>query len=290
MLRINQCKHSLPRIVRAASRSFTSLPRLVETVVHVQEEHQVHELPILVKTVSDIDRQDNVLKEPTQDTKISSHGDEKLLSCLKKCNNTSSILALLQPIPAADITPIIASQTIKKIIKLENNFEIRNPGFRTRISCSLEPYSLPRLNLFTFLLDIVCNSKEPSIIMDTMSSVVQNRYPGQQERIKSKLLEELLLCLVDGLLSLQDTCQAIRVVSSFYPDTLACLRLADLFWPALLDKSRAMTAQESVSLISILPCLTHSRKIVLHLLQEKTTSFADEYTTKGSLHRDTIWV
>merc|ERR1719244_2013903 len=116
-MKLYVCKHSIPRIAEIASRSLTSISRLVETSVHVQGENKVYELPILVKTVSDVNRLDNILKEPTlkanSTTKMSNHEEANIFSRLRRCKDTASIIALLQPIPVTNITPIVAEQTIK---------------------------------------------------------------------------------------------------------------------------------------------------------------------------------
>ena len=99
---------------------------------------------------------------------------------------------------------------------------------------------------------------------------MRDKNSDDQEVYKAKLLEELLVCVTDGLFSLQDICKAIHILSIFYPDNKRCKEVVDKLWFGIIDQSKAMTTEEIVSVFTTLPHLTKSRNMILKVLEKKS--------------------
>ena len=272
---------------------------LGETSVLVQSGQEVYELPLLVRRIRDSNelnkwmrnsKADNELKNiqgamiKEQSKKMSIDEEYELISGFSRCYNSSSIFTLLQTIPITEITPQVASHALKKVFELENNFEIRNPGFRATIRGGLKQHTFQRQVFVNLLLDIVCSSKDPTVILNSMQYVVQDRFPGDQELYKARLLEEVLVCVMDGVFSLQEICKAIKILSTYYPDRTKCQKVTDLFWAGILHKSRTISAMDTVDVVTVLPHLTESRKLIIKYLVEKTENNANRCVALKRTH------
>ena len=79
-------------------------------------------------------------------------------------------------------------------------------------------------------MDIICKGKNPAAILEGLSASMRDGHSDDQRVYKEKLLEELLVCVSDGLFSMQDICKAIHVLSVFYPDSKQCVDVNDKLW------------------------------------------------------------
>merc|ERR1719435_773096 len=114
----------------------------------------------------------------------------------------------------------------------------------------------------------LCSGKDPAAILGGLTAVMRDKNSDDQEMYKAKLLEELLVCVTDGLFSLQDICKAIHILSIFYPENKRCRDVVDKLWFGLIDQSKDMTTEEIVSVFTTLPHLTKSRNMILRVLQQ----------------------
>jgi len=275
-----------------AARNFSSRrgSRISETSVFIQNGHKISELPMVVKKVKDVwelysKMGIDVKKTQPEDEHLMvlprelDEEEKEIISGFNRCYNSSSIFRLLETIPSKEVTPPVASQAYKKIVELENNFEAKNPHFVGK-GRSDQPHSFFRSAFISSLLDVICAGKNPVAILDGLASVMRDQNSEEQGRYKDKLLEELLVCVTDGVFNLQDICKAIQILSVFYPEHKKCQKVADKLWFGIQDQSKSMTPADIVAVFSTLPHLTKSRKFILKLLEEKAVECWLQFKTR----------
>ena len=266
--------------------------RIIESSVFLQCGHKISELPVVVRKVRDVWDFYNKMGLEHPDT----HPEEKHLNLLPKelneeekeilegfnrCYNSSSIFRLLETIPTSEVTPPVAAHAYKKIVELENKYESAQSGHRVQNPKmrSDQPHSFFRSAFITLLLDIICKGKNPAAILEGLSASMRDGHSDDQRYYKEKLLEELLVCVSDGLFSMQDICKAIHVLSVFYPDSKQCVDVNDKLWFGILDQSQEMTVADIVSVFSTLPHLSKSRRMIMKLLEQKAMDQWQQFRT-----------
>merc|ERR1719317_965088 len=165
--------------------------------------------------------------------------EKEIISGFNRCYNSSSIFRLLETIPITEVTPPVAAHAYKKIVELEINYETRNPASAGKGGDD-QPRSFFRSAFISRLLEIICNGKDPAAILGGLTAVMRDKNSDDQDIYKAKLLEELLVCVTDGLFSLQDICKAIHILAIFYPENKRCREVVDKLWFGLIDQSKDM--------------------------------------------------
>jgi len=257
--------------------------RIGETSVFVQNGKKISELPMVVKKVKDvfeIYRRMGISPtkvEPKEQTATAvigqmSEEEREIIDGFNRCFNSSSIFRLLETIPTLEVTPPVAAHALRKIMELEGcNFSPVNEGVRDTIrGVNRKPDTFLRIAFVSTLVDIICNSKNPVVILDGLNSVSQDVCPGDRLSYKQRLFEELLVCVTEGLFSLKQICQAINILAMFHENKKHSLDAADKLWFGIMDKGDQMIKGEDiVAVFSTLPNLSKSRHIVLKLLEER---------------------
>jgi len=271
--------------------------RISESSVFLQNGPKISELPLIVRKVNDIFelykrlgiKQTSSELQPTEVDKDKfvlvypkeiSIEEMEIIDGFNRCFNSSSIFRLLETIPRQEVTPLVAAHALRKIIDLENNFEMRNPGFtRETIRGSRRSQdTFLRMAFMTMLLDIVCNSRQPKVILDGLSTVMRDQFPADLATYKDRLLEELLFCVSEGVFSLIEVCQAINTLSMFYEDRKKSLEAADKLWFGIVDQHTELNNPEAiVAVFGTLPSLKKSRNIVLKVLEKKALENWEKY-------------
>jgi len=251
--------------------------RLGESSVFLQSGYRITELPLVVRKVRDVwdfynkmglDNPDRPPEERHLQLlpQLLNEEERELIDGFSRCFNSSSIFRLLETIPVSEVTPSVAASAYRKIVELETKYESESIVPKGR---SDQPSSFFRSAFITRLLDIICRGKNPAAILEGLSAAMRDRHSEEQDTIKEKLLEELLVCVGDGLFSLQDICKAVHILSVFYPDLGRCREVADKLWFGILDQSQQISPDEIVSLFSTLPHLGRSRKMIMTVLESK---------------------
>lgn len=227
-----------------------------------------------------------------------SEEEKEIIEGFNRCFNSSSIFRLLETIPPSEVTPPVAAHALRKIMELEDNNFPPAPETSERNTIravTRRPDTFLRIAFVSTLVDIVCRSKNPSVILDGLTSAMRDTFPGDNSLYKSRLLEELLDCVTEGLFSLPQLCQAVTILATFYPeDRKRSLEAADRLWFGLMDKGQKLGTGEALTpplgeavtpslgegvtpslgeavtaLFAILPSLSKSRHIVFRLAEEK---------------------
>ena len=170
------------------------------------------------------------------------------------------------------VTPPVAAHALRKITELEagaGHPAAQPEGVRDTIrgvGAGKRPGTFLRIAFVSMLVDIICRSKNPDVILDGLSSTMRDNSPGQT--YKERLLEELLDSSTD--LNMSQICRAIHIVSELFEDKKQNVATADKFWVGLMDKGRHVkTGEQIVEVFSTLPLLGKSRHMVLRLLEER---------------------
>jgi len=281
--------HSSPRLLvqRACYENIRCLSggrkggRLSESSVFLQSGHKISELPVVVRKVQDVWDFYNKMgldnpEKPPEDKHLTllpkkelNDEEKEVIDGFNRCYNSSSIFRLLETIPTNEVTPPVAAHAYKKIVELENKYESSNPSIVPK-GRSDQPHSFFRSAFITLLLDIICKGKDPSAILEGLSATMRDNQSDEQKLYKEKLLEELLVCVSDGVFSLQDICKAIHILSVFYPELQQCRDVNDKLWFGILDQSKNMQVDDIVAVFTTLPHLNKSRRMIMRLLETKS--------------------
>jgi len=281
------------RLANLSARLSIIGPRLVhsrigETSVFVQSGKKISELPVVVKKVQNVFElykqlgikaevvEDLSREKSTATTKvITSHMSEEereVIGGFNRCINASSIFRLLETIPPDEVTPPVAAHALRKITELEAGAGHPAPqpeGVRETIrgvGAGRRPDTFLRIAFVSMLVDIICRSKNPDVILDGLSSAMRDNSPGQT--YKERFLEELFDSSAD--LNMSQICRAIHIVSVLFEDKKLNVATADKFWVGLMDKGRNVkTGEQIVEVFSTLPLLGKSRHMVLRLLEDR---------------------
>ena len=266
--------------------------RLGESVVFLQSGHRITELPVVVRKVRDVWELYSRMGLDSADThreethlkllpKVLNEEEKEIIEGFNRCYNSSSIFRLLETIPTSEVTPQVAAHAYKKIVELENKYESNSSSNSSVVPKGRpdQPHSFFRSAFITLLLDIICKGKNPCAILDGLSASMRDNQSDDKTTHKDRLLEELLLCVSDGLFSLQDICKAIHVLSVFYADSKQCREVNDKLWFGILDQSRDMNTEDLVSVFSTLPHLGKSRNMIMKLLENKSMEQWQDFKT-----------
>lgn len=293
-------------------------PRLGHTSVFFQNGLKICELPLVVKKVEDVlkigesrSAKTNELQQglftltypQEMDPEIS-----EILAGFNRCFTASGIFRLLETIPAEEVTPPVAIHALNKIINFEKVARLQQvsilPGYNKKeyLNDQKTPAATGRFGLsgiskpgesflsFAFLnmlLDIVLRSRDPRIILEGLRVISQPNFPSTADQInsyKEKLYEETMVLVTEGAFSLVQICDAISILSTFYPDDKKqCHELVDKLWSGIMDKSQEINVDSIAKVFNTLPHLKQSRDIILKLLESKVGDFWRHYSTRDIL-------
>eukprot|EP00088_Acartia_fossae_P006115 TRINITY_DN1279_c0_g1_i4.p1 TRINITY_DN1279_c0_g1~~TRINITY_DN1279_c0_g1_i4.p1 ORF type:complete len:716 (+),score=170.02 TRINITY_DN1279_c0_g1_i4:592-2739(+) len=274
--------------------------RISETSVFMQDGAKISEVPLIVKKVKDIFelyrrmdiKQTMCELQPTEKEKDDfiivfpdniAEDEMEIISGFNRCFNSASIFRLLETIPRQEVTPLVAVHALRKIIDLENSFEMRNPGSTRetiRGTRRTGQDTFLRMAFMTMLLDIVCGSRKPAVILDGLTTVMRDQFPADLATYKERLLEELLLCVTEGIFSVTEVCRAINILSMFYEDRKKCLEVADKLWCGIADLHKQIDNPDAVAAVfSTLPNLNKSRSIIIKIIEKKAMNVWEQYDT-----------
>jgi len=165
------------------------------------------------------------------------------------------------------------------------------------------------------LLDLVYRSRNPQVLIEgleivcdatrqddatrkydanphstqEMSPNIESHHQNHQESnllwsYKKKIYEEILVLVTEGLFSLMQICDVIRIANGkFSSDKKLNQGLTDKLWSGLLDKATDLKAEHMVHLIKAAADLKEPRPVVLTLIRNRMGDFWQEYEIKDIL-------
>lgn len=145
--------------------------------------------------------------------------------------------------------------------------------------------SFLRFAFINMLLDIVYRSQDPRVILDGLRVVCQDEFSDRPEEVmkyKERMYEETLTLITKGVFSLSQVCEAVVILSRFYPhDKPRSLEMADRLWTGILEKTskEELSSKTVVSVFRTLPCLTQSRDMVYKIIANRACEMWTELST-----------
>jgi len=274
---------------------------------------KIRELPMVVQKVNDVLKIEELnqfgsSKNQTSITTVHtitlpSANDREIMESFNHTVSVSGLFKSLETLPAHKVTPTVAVHCLKRIIHLNNNRRRNNFEIDARLtSIDLEENggSFLRFAFINMLLDIVYRSKDPRVILDGLRVVCQDTdfsetngnvislksiQPQSTVKYKERMYEETLALITEGVFSLTQICEAVLILSKFYPnDKKRSLEMTDSLWTGILSKDLELNDPKSVvDVFRTLPCLSQSRDLVYKLASDKACDLWQEFTTKDIL-------
>jgi len=280
---------------------------------------KIRELPMVVQKVNDVLKIEELNQVPNNSSNVSttsnntvtlpSQQDREIMEGFNRIVTVTGLFKVLEAIPAQEVTPTVAVHCLKRIIYLNNNQARRN---NFEIDARLTSLDMPsmddsltggsflRFAFINMLLDIVYRSKDPRVILDGLRVVCQDPdlnensdqikvikaiQPHSTVKYKERMYEETLQLINDGVFSLTQICEAVSILSKFYPnDKKRSLEMTDRLWTGILSKDLELTDTSSiVAVFRTLPYLSQSRDLVYKIVSDKACDLWQEFTTKDIL-------
>ena len=248
---------------------------------------KIRELPLVVKKVNDVLSFDEYSKSrmsvgtTAPPIVFVDRAMSELMEEMNRFISVESLFKFLETIPAERVTPPIAVHALKRIIHLNNLSHHTNAQIKA---------SFLRFAFINMLLDIVYRSKDPRCILDGLRVVCQDDFSEERDQIakyKERIYEETVLLMTDGLFSIRQICEIVRILSKFYAnDKARNQELADSLWIGIVDKaenSQELDVKSAIQVFKILPYLDKSRDLIYKIVSNKVCDEWKVLSTKDVL-------
>eukprot|EP00096_Caligus_rogercresseyi_P014038 TRINITY_DN6585_c0_g1_i1.p1 TRINITY_DN6585_c0_g1~~TRINITY_DN6585_c0_g1_i1.p1 ORF type:complete len:635 (-),score=190.82 TRINITY_DN6585_c0_g1_i1:53-1957(-) len=262
---------------RALCSSFSRY--LANSTAFVQNGPKIREVPLVVRRLLDDSR-----RVSGGSSYRGSRVDQELLSRLDALENTPSLLHLLETLQSNEVTPLVASLSLSKLVAFT---EKEDESQRGRVSSMGEGFT--RHAFIKRLLDIILSGvqEDSEILMDGLLlgtlELETSMDPMDAIQFRRKMYEEALMAMTDGRLSPCQISRAVCVIAEYFPDRGAKYRETDKFWPGILDKSMEINAGNISTVCKVLPHLKKSRDIVMRTIEGKLEDCLLEINTDSVL-------
>lgn len=286
---------------------------LGQTLILLEDGTNIRELPVIVRKVSSnsvifcANKADDNLglsdltsgfgeegKTETNPSSISPKASsnidlesQEIIDYFHKCYSARGIFAILETIPANEVTPHVALQALKRIVTLENNKAIRNSTLGELIYIKNtnaqeeglhENETFTRTAVLTQLVDKILASDNGDSLLSGFLIVnrdIIGKYIDQDN--KNRFLTEILCRVTDGKFTIIQTCEAIRIFSD--PSLKPAHKNIDKMWVGITEKAAEIDKTNLMNVARCIPYLSKSQKIVLSVVEKKLFEFW--YTISG---------
>lgn len=267
-----------------------NIDELDQTVILIEDGNNIRELPIIVRKVSSNSvifcknklnsTFNKSVAELTKEGNLQEYECGEILEYFNKCYTARGIFAILETIPANEVTPYVALQALKRIVTLENNKAMRNVymgEFYNSIKNEIFPEGLhenetfTRTAVLTQLVDIILSSPDNNILLNGFLMVnrdIIGKFIEQDN--KYRFTNEILCRVTDGKFSVKQTCDAIKVFSEIETTSKQSV---DQLWVGITEKSNDITKDNLMDVVRSIQYLNNSRKVVLSVVEKKLFDF-----------------
>lgn len=283
-------------IFKCSSKS-SKLDELGQAFILIEDGSSIRELPVIVRKVSsnsflfcENKVQSDLCNSVTSDSTSNSNGGNKkekfndseckeIIEYYNKCYSARGIFAILETIPASEVTPYVALQALKRIVTLENNKAIRNAPLNVFFNAELdnneeglhENETFTRTAVLTQLVDKILTSSDADILLNGFLMVnrdIIGKYIDQDN--KNRFTNEILCRVTDGKFSIVQTCEAIKIFSDIAskPD-----ENIDKLWVGITEKINDINKDNFMDVVRSIQYLNRSRKVVLSVVEKKLIDF-----------------
>lgn len=313
LLNYNLFYRGLLSVTQYANKS-SKRDDLGHTVIILEDGTNMRELPLIVRRVSNNsvifceNRPDNItiLTDNMSNPENGNHNNglpssssgkskpitndvesQEIIDYFEKCYTARGIFAILETIPANEVTPFVALQALRKIVTLENNKTIRNSSLgevykiiesETKSDDGLhENETFTRTAVLTQLVDTILTSSNCDILLSGFL-IINRDIIGKyiDEDNKNRFVNEILCRVTDGKFNISQTCEAIKMFCDSSPKPN---KNTDKLWVGITEKTSDINKNNLMEIVRCIPYLDKSRKLVLSVVEKKLFEFW--YTIDG---------
>ncbi|KAL7639148.1 UNVERIFIED_CONTAM: hypothetical protein RMT77_010682 [Armadillidium vulgare] len=180
-----------------------------------------------------------------------------------KCNSINEVYNLLTTCPQDEITPKVALSVMKRIFELENNLKYRNEGFK--LSSEDSNLTFIRSALVKSLVDTICASSDPQVIVDTLQLLGRDSNMGENLDYVQQICNECIVLASDGKLTVNQVCDIIK---SFHALHDVGKEFAEKAWVGINEK-QDLNEDEICNIMKVLPLIRSSRMYLFNIVERK---------------------
>nr|XP_053652238.1 FAST kinase domain-containing protein 3, mitochondrial-like [Cherax quadricarinatus] len=192
---------------------------------------------------------------------------EEMILGFMRCSKLGDIFKLLEICPETEVTPLVALAVIKRIFELENNIEYRNHGMN--LFPEESPFTFTRGAVMKRLVEIVCGSSDPQILIDTLRVMGRDTYQGDKLKYLEALCTECIVLITEGKMKINQVCEATK---AFYNLGNIGFRYVEQIWVGITEKTEEIQEKEISNIMSVLPLVTKSRKHLYNVAERRMGS------------------
>ncbi|MCL4124288.1 UNVERIFIED_CONTAM: hypothetical protein GTU68_039386 [Idotea baltica] len=181
-----------------------------------------------------------------------------------RCNSVPEVFNLLNTCPEEEVTPSVALAVIRRIFDLENNIEFRNQGYNQYPEES--NFTFTRSALIKRLLENICASTEPQVIIDTLRSMGRDTNKGDKWNYLEQLCTESIILATDGKLTVNQVCDVIK---AFHSLGNIGKEFIEKVWVGINEKTKDIGEEEICNILSVLPLVKNSRMYLYNIVERR---------------------
>ncbi|XP_076064475.1 FAST kinase domain-containing protein 3, mitochondrial-like [Oratosquilla oratoria] len=190
--------------------------------------------------------------------------EQEMILGFMRCQRVQEVFKLLETCPEEEVTPAVALNVIRRIFELENQ-----KGHRTQ-SVNQYPDEAPvtftRIALMKRLVEIVCASPDPQVVVDALRSMSRDSYHGDKNSYVKKLCTEAIILVTEGRLRVDQVCE---VAKAFYNLGEIGSQNVEKVWVGITDKAEDMKPSDLCNVMNILPLVTQSRSALYNVVERR---------------------
>lgn len=228
--------------------------KLGQCTIILQDGLDIQEVPAVVKKINGFE---NVSEEVDD---ACGYFDKEVSDAFNRCSNKKGVFLLFETIPKDEATPFVALQALRRLVELEANQLYRNSILYDEnidLFC-VEPVCIKIYNT-------ILGTSQADILIDTLRLFCRMALFSDLLPYRDRIRDQILLKTAEGKLSLQQICEAAKVLASFKD----LKNDVDKLWPGILGIQNDIAEDNVVNVFRILPFLSQSRNMVLKILEKK---------------------
>lgn len=237
-----------------------SNPQFSNSTIMVEHGYNVQELPVLVRTLTDLSE---IYDKPIVDTEPSRISNDSqnynlIKSEFSQCLDLRDVFTLLSK--CTKITPSIALGAIERIYTLE-----KNPTQNVHVN-------LAKGAILDKLLKVVTKTKDTQTIINIL-----NTTSTFMEPYKPKFSEEIMLRVLENMLSVEQICEFLKFLILKRGDQQYS-EIIDKLWIGFVQREADINETNISKLFSVLPGFKASKRTVLNLSEQKLSEYWNKIT------------
>ncbi|KAK6642631.1 hypothetical protein RUM43_004133 [Polyplax serrata] len=229
----------------------------------------IQELPVIVRKITGghlTDPQEKQKNQVSLSMNLVGTTQERemkeMIEGFDKCYTPKSVFTLLELIPPSEVTPSVALQALKTIMKFESDKEFK---LRFGIYINNKESELQRKQTaVSNLIDIIIKSEENSQLLEA-AELLSDEFSNQSIlSLRQKLCNEVLARVADDRFNVTEVCISAKILllsgNQFDVDKL---------WVGVIEKQNEINEKSIMDVVRILTHVNLSRPLFLKILQRQ---------------------